>query len=932
MATNSNKLVVDVDGKLHNVTLAGEWLHTPVSIGDRVSVYLTKDQRFGTELVVDDDLNFLVTDPDTLLSATILSDSFACTRRAVLSALTQPSIEDNRPSTSLVIGSLVHSVIEAILLQRNMFLSDDHLHKKIEELVDAFVHTEGTRLALHACGTTLEEAKKESIEVLQKFPLWYNQFVRRQCQVVQVEENLWSVRLGIKGKVDATIYDHLNSQHRPLEIKSGNVSNSNNTNHRGQTLLYALLLSEHYPQSNVDCGELYYVQSGETIRVNARRTELRAIIQQRNRVAKHVKLADLEQLPDMITNEHLCQRCFQRDICLSAFKVQHGDTAEPPILKERHRELFSHQPKKLIDFIKSFLQAISAEEEESQRTKSTLWKDSEEERVRTGRSVHATVMSSTQITTLDTYKVVVRAIEPIGFSWLNFGDVVVVSMKQRFGISTGFILDVSPDNVLVLSLDRPLCNNQIYSIDKDGLTGSFGVYRANLLKMLTDDRVSRLVCDLDAPRFNPRHDDIPFNDSNLDEHQQEAIRHVLCATDYALIIGMPGTGKTSTLAFLIHYIVQVRQETVLLVSHTHAAIDNVLIRLKDDLEGFILRLGSAEKVHSKVVKYLFNPEGKDNDVYEYLSNKKIVAGTTLSLHHHPLFVKTRFDWCIVDEASQLHLPACLAPIRLAGKFLLVGDPQQLPPLVRSRSAKARPLLESLFHRLLNAHPLANKTLHKQYRMNKEIMKISNQLIYNHQLVCGNEFIAERKITICNKGYGELEKIIDAERPVLFVNMETTEERIGDSFQNRSEAMACNLIVEALIMAGLSPAHIAVICPFQPQLRLLKSTILHAVELATVDRFQGRDFPCVLISLVRSNPLQQVGELLSDWRRINVAFTRAQSKLIILGSRSTLSGCQVFADFFKLVDQNEWQADWSPRISVDLDEPISGDLYSRASNF
>ena len=44
----------------------------------------------------------------------------------------------------------------------------------------------------------------------------------------------------------------------------------------------------------------------------------------------------------------------------------------------------------------------------------------------------------------------------------------------------------------------------------------------------------------------------------------------------------------------------------------------------------------------------------------------------------------RFDYCIVDEASQITLPACLGPIRFADVFVLVGDHNQLPPLVSYR--------------------------------------------------------------------------------------------------------------------------------------------------------------------------------------------------------------------------------------------------------
>ena len=78
-----------------------------------------------------------------------------------------------------------------------------------------------------------------------------------------------------------------------------------------------------------------------------------------------------------------------------------------------------------------------------------------------------------------------------------------------------------------------------------------------------------------------------------------------------------------------------------------------------------------------------------------------------------------------------------------------------------------------------------------------------------------------------------------------------------------------------------------------------------VEIHTADRFQGRDKEVVIISLVRSNPEKYVGDLLQDWRRVNVAFTRAKSKLIIFGSRSTIRETNPLDEFVKLVEAKQW---------------------------
>ena len=64
----------------------------------------------------------------------------------------------------------------------------------------------------------------------------------------------------------------------------------------------------------------------------------------------------------------------------------------------------------------------------------------------------------------------------------------------------------------------------------------------------------------------------------------------------------------------------------------------------------------------------------------------------------PLFARRTFDYCIIDEASQITLPTCLGPLRFASKFILVGDHFQLPPLVRSFRARKRYVAPDIFRR------------------------------------------------------------------------------------------------------------------------------------------------------------------------------------------------------------------------------------------
>ena len=106
---------------------------------------------------------------------------------------------------------------------------------------------------------------------------------------------------------------------------------------------------------------------------------------------------------------------------------------------------------------------------------------------------------------------------------------------------------------------------------------------------------------------------------------------------------------------------------------------------------------------------------------------------------------------------------------------------------------------------------------------------------------------------------------------------------------------------------MDPSSIGVISVYRSQVKAMQYLLRGrpAVEIHTTDKFQGRDKECIIISLVRSNTEGNIGDLLKDWRRVNVAFTRARSKLLILGSRSTLFNNKLLRKFVDLMEESHW---------------------------
>lgn len=276
----------------------------------------------------------------------------------------------------------------------------------------------------------------------------------------------------------------------------------------------------------------------------------------------------------------------------------------------------------------------------------------------------------------------------------------------------------------------------------------------------------------------------------------------------------------------------------------------------------------------------------------------------------------------MDEASQITLPTCLGPLRFADKFVLVGDHHQLPPLVRSKSAKKGGLDVSLFRRLSEAHPDSVVDLVYQYRMNADIMHLANKLIYNDRLKCGNDVVASQVLdlarpnglTACGSPKAcWLEQVLDPQRKVVFLDTDdlpALDSRVGDLVQNEGEATLVKKIVFGMIRCGVSVDQIGVISPYRQQIKLL-SHLLHSsastssLEILTADKSQGRDKDVIVMSMVRANDGGFVGDLLKDWRRMNVSLTRAKRKLIVVGSRKTLEVIKLFNDFFGVVEEKGW---------------------------
>ncbi|XP_040968451.1 DNA replication ATP-dependent helicase/nuclease JHS1 isoform X1 [Gossypium hirsutum] len=770
-------------------------------------------------------------------------------------------------------------------------------------------------------------------------------------EVIDIEELAWAPKYGLKGMIDVSVRVKVDSGGKeghekimPLEFKTGKMANGQaSAEHCAQVILYSLLMSERYLK-HIDSGLLYYLQSDQTQGIIVRRSDLVGLIMRRNELAHDIlKALTTQQLPPMLQIPSMCKGCRHLDVCTLYHKAFGGNTESSGLgdIFDSHVHHFSNAHGV---FLRHWDQLIDLEAREMQLAKKEIWRSHnhknenstgclsslvldelpQQESHKENRFIYHFVCRYSPTNNLsgsdrNSISAASSLTKDLDCS-LKSGDYVILSTESGHQfVATGIIVELSPDRVSVsfskglrlpggnLSSMREKLLQEVWRIDKDEIMTSFSVMRFNLIQMFLDNEQSshlrKMIVDLavNAPRFDsgcifsqdPAISYI-WSEKSLNDDQRRAILKILTAKDYALILGMPGTGKTSTMVHAVKALLM-RGASILLTSYTNSAVDNLLIKLKSQGIDFV-RIGRHESVHEEIKGHCFS--GMNINSVEEIKLKfdqvKVVAVTCLGITS-PLLSGKKFDVCIIDEAGQTTLPVSLGPLMFSSTFVLVGDHYQLPPLIQSTEAREKGMGISLFCRLSEAHSHAIAPLQSQYRMCQSIMELSNALIYGDRLRCGSPEIANAKLKFtkpisCSSW---LKIVLNPSEPVIFVNTDmlpALEARDQKTVNNPMEAYIIAEITDGLVNNGIEGKDIGIITPYNSQASFIRHTCKASVETHTIDRYQGRDKDCILVSFVRSNvnPRSCSASLLADWHRINVALTRPKKKLIMVGSWRTLS--------------------------------------------
>lgn len=432
----------------------------------------------------------------------------------------------------------------------------------------------------------------------------------------------------------------------------------------------------------------------------------------------------------------------------------------------------------------------------------------------------------------------------------------------------------------------------------------------------------------------------------LNDSQKEAIANILRAKDVAVIHGPPGTGKTTTLAAAVKEILR-SEEQVLCCAPSNAAADNLLLKLLHSGVKKVVRIGElsriddeltehaldqmvessntadevrklkrqALEIRKKAEKYKrqFGPKEREErrklyaearslqkdavQLEKYAAEKilddaEVIVSTLIGSSNYILRGR-QYNTVCIDEAGQATAPASWVAAIRGERLILAGDPFQLPPTVKNPEAEKAGLSISLLEQIMK-NKQVDKMLDTQYRMNENIMYFSAHEFYNSELKAAESV----KDHLLSNGEPSLEFIDTAG-----CGFEEKSAGEGFSIWNEGELGIAQKRLNELVQTTENKESIGIISPYREQVNRLRSTLGNnkRVRCSTVDGFQGQEKDAIILSLVRSNQEGKIGFLM-DFRRMNVALTRARKKLIVIGDSSTIGNVPFYSRFLETVEE------------------------------
>lgn len=928
--------------------------------------------------------NYIILEPDYLIEASAIAE---CFQNYSISAIHyfRNKFEEKENRSYLLLGNLANFFLDELVFAENpeeVSFKDVFLRSFKQS---PFEYTSCEDIRSDSDFKEFMEKARSQFENIQRVIRDDFPGLGIDLHHCTLEPSFFSERFGFQGRLDLLQSPSKETDVRIVELKSGRLPfpPSDNSrimlNHKVQTAVYRLMVETVFGKEvqRVDASILYSAGSrpGENLRTAKVNGDLeKSILNVRNLIVANEQTLIQGENEDTAALFELLFNLIQTESKLPSFFTGKIERIRTQLLNcsETEKTFFY----RYIRFISKELyhQKIGDIAHETPTGTASLWNSTFSDRAEA-----LDVLFDLSILTIDDSEndmTILFSRNQKGNDIVNFreGDICIVYPRQHENdtvlnrqILKGTIARITGETVEVRfrykqKNRRFFEENRLWAIEHDSLDSTYNSMYKSLFSFLgTSPRKKKILMGLIPPGTYDRmkgQEKIPQPGQELtsqpdqeeisqeETYPENIVRKAMNAHDYFLIVGPPGTGKTSIFArrLIEEYYAQ-PEKNIMVLAYTNRAVDelceaiNAAFGCEEGKCGAYIRVGtelSCSKPYRHRLLQRISEKAKDRDSLRHeIEQTRIYISTLASINGRmELFSLKHFHVAIIDEASQILEPQIIGLLPRFDRLIMIGDHNQLSTIVlqdHQFSKITEPILyeagftdcrNSLFERLLRRcqsmgwhHAYAQLT--HQGRMHSDIAAFPATSFYSGNLFPALDWQSQ-EWNLQSPSDNLLDRWIASKRTAFFSTEKINRPSLSDKI-NETEA---NLIVALLHSIRnvygtngkiFDTAAIGIIAPYRNQIALIKHKLSligipdwEKIMIDTVERYQGSQRDVILISFC-ANKSYQMNFLCNPNhdgtvdRKLNVAITRARHQLFLVGNTPILHGSPIYTsliDFYQ----------------------------------